>query len=106
MDHGEPEQRLFRQQMMLGKQNLYGSLVKKKLLQTPVKIVPVNDVSSVSRACVVGFCSGAADSPYKCERIMNVKHNLLKPGKEELSSLLRSEVLPSTELSHNICWQV
>ena len=47
-------------------------------------------------------CPGAADSPCKCEKIVNVKHNLLKPSKEDtrgkLSSLLRSEVRPSTEL--------
>ena len=51
--------------------------------------------------------SRSGDSSCKCETIVNVKHNLLKPSKEDtrgkLSSLLRSEVRPSTELSHNIC---
>ena len=90
----------------MGKQNLYGSLVN--LSNTPVKIVPVNDVNSVCRV-YVGLCPGAADSPCKCEKIINVKHNLLKPSKEDtrgkLSSLSRSEVRPSTELSHNICYK-
>ena len=40
---------------------------------------------------------------------MTVKHNSLKPSKEDnrgkMSSLLRSEVRPSTELSHNICYK-
>ena len=49
-----------------------------KLLKTPVKIVPVNDVDSGCRVCVVRLCLGAADSPCKCEKIVNVKHNLLK----------------------------
>ena len=92
--------------MILGKQNLCGSLVN--FSKTPVKIVPVNDVNSVCCVCV-GLCLGAADSPCKCEKIMNVKHNLVKPSKEDtrgkLSSLLRSEVHPSTELSHNICYK-
>ena len=56
--------------MMLGKQNLYGSPVN---LKTPVKIVSVNDVNSVCRVCFVGLCPGAADSPCKCEKIVNVK---------------------------------
>ena len=101
MGHGESEQRSF-----LGKQNLYGSSVN--FSKTPVKIVPVNDVNSVCRVCV-GLCPGAADSPCKCEKIVNVKHNLLKPSKEntrsKFSSLLRSEVRPSIELSHNICYK-
>ena len=89
--------------MILGKQNLFGSPVN--FSKTPVKIVPVNDTNSVCRDCV-GLCLGAADSPCKCEKMVNVKHNLLKPSKEDtcgkLSSLLRSEGRPSTELSHNI----
>ena len=64
-------------------------------------MIPVNDVNSVCRVCFVG-----ADSPYKCEKIVNVKRNLVKPSKEDTrgkhSSLLRSEVRPSTELSHNM----
>ena len=67
-----------------------------KLPKTPVKIVPVSDVNSVCRVCFVGLCPGAAGSPCKCEKIVNVKHNLLNPSKEDtrgkLSSLLRSEV--------------
>ena len=51
--------------------------------RTPVKIVPVNDVSSVCRVCV-GLCPGAADSPCKCEKIVNVKHNLLGQVKKKL----------------------
>ena len=94
--------------MILGKQNLYGSPVN--FSKTPIKIVPVNDVNSVCRVCVVGLCPGAADPPCKYEKIVNVKHNLLiKPSKEDtrgkLSFLLRSEVRPSTELSHNICYK-
>ena len=75
-------------------------------------MVPVNDgkdVNSVCCVCFVGLCPGAADSPCKCEKVVNVKHNLLKTSKEDtrgkLSSLLRSEVRPSTELSHNICYK-
>ena len=80
-----------------------------KLLKDTSKIVPVNDVNSVCRVCV-GLCLGAADSPCKCKKIVNVKHNFtFKPSKEDtrgkLSSLLRSEVRPSTELSHNICYK-
>ena len=57
--------------MMLEKQNLYGSPVN--FSKTPVKIVTVNDVNSVCRVCV-GLCPGAADSPCKCEKIVNMKH--------------------------------
>ena len=53
-----------------------------KILKTLVKIVPVNDVNSVCRVCFVGICPGAAGSPCKCEKIVNVKHNLLKPSKD------------------------
>ena len=108
MGNGESEQRLFCGKWYWNwKQNLYGSPVN--FSKTPAKIVPVNDVNSVCRVCV-GLCPGAADSPCKCEKFVNVKHNLLKPSKEDtrgkLSSLLRSEVRPSTELSHNNMLQV
>ena len=38
-----------------------------KLLKTPEKIVPVNDVNLVCRVCFVRLCPGAAGSPCKCE---------------------------------------
>ena len=63
------------------RRTFYGSPVN--FSKTPVKIVPVNDVSSVCRVCV-GLCPGAADSPCKCEKIVNVKHNLLGQVKKKV----------------------
>ena len=79
MGHGESEQRSFCANDVGKAKPLRFS---GKILKTLVKIVPVNDVNSVCRVCFVGICPGAAGSPCKCEKIVNVKHNLFKPSKD------------------------